>query len=159
VSVRTTGLNHLVLRVRQPRQVADFYCRVLGFEVVGEVGDGAMVFLSATPNHHDLALMRVAPDAPGPDPNAVGMYHAAWQVETLEELSEVRDRLRAEGAQVGQSDHTVSKSLYGKDPEGNEFEVLWNVPAGEWQNDRSRVASRVLPLDLEAEIARRRPPS
>jgi catechol-2,3-dioxygenase len=152
---RTTGLNHLVLRVRDPRRVADFYCRMLGFEEVGSVGNGAMIFLAATPNHHDLALMRVAPDAPGPDPHGVGMYHAAWQVDTLEELREVRERLRAEGAQVGQSDHTVSKSVYAKDPEGNEFEVLWNVPAEEWSNDRSRVASGVLPLDLEGEIARR----
>ena len=38
-------------------------------------------------------------------------------------------RLRGLGALTGASDHGVSKSLYGRDPDGNEFEVMWEVPA------------------------------
>ena len=44
----------------------------------------------------------------------------------------MRERLVAMGALVGESDHGVSKSLYGHDPDGIEFEVLWTVPSDAW---------------------------
>ncbi|HMJ79979.1 MAG TPA: VOC family protein, partial [Candidatus Dormibacteraeota bacterium] len=48
--------------------------------------------------------------------------------------------------------HGVSKSLYGADPDGNEFEIMWRVPREAWGEYERRGA--VLPLDLEAEVAR-----
>ena len=62
----------------------------------------------------------------------MGLYHLAWEVGTLAELADVRQRLSALGALVGASDHRVSKSLYAKDPSGIEFEVMWRVPAEDW---------------------------
>ena len=62
-------------------------------------------------------------------PGAVGLYHLAWEVGTLGELAELRDRLRERDALVGASDHGTTKSLYGKDPDGLEFEIVWLVPA------------------------------
>ena len=53
---------------------------------------------------------------PDPEPR-VGLYHLAWEVGTLADLADARERLRAAGALVGQSDHRVSKSLYAKDPD------------------------------------------
>lgn len=58
-------------------------------------------------------------------------------------------RLRA---LTGTSDHGVSKSLYGRDPDGNEFEVMWRVPRDDWGEYENRGV--VLPLDLDREVAR-----
>jgi catechol-2,3-dioxygenase len=42
-------------------------------------------------------------------------------------------------------------SLYGQDPDGNQFEVFWMLPRGEWE--QRGFGTR--PLDLEGELARR----
>jgi catechol-2,3-dioxygenase len=147
-------LNHAVLYVRDARRAAAFYREALDFEVVAEVGNGAGVFLKAsgTENHHDLGLFSLGADAPRPEPGRVGLYHLAWQVDSIRDLAEMRDRLSRLGSLVGASDHGVSKSLYAKDPDGNEFEVMWDVPRDDWGADAEDAAVR--PLDLEAELAR-----
>jgi catechol-2,3-dioxygenase len=146
-------LNHAVLYVRDARRSAAFYEEAFGFEVLVEYGDGAAVFLRAagTENHHDLGLFSLGAQAPPPQPGRVGLYHLAWQVDTIQDLVEMRDRLVQMGALVGESDHGVSKSLYGKDPDGIEFEVMWQVPRSQWGDmERDAITKR---LDLAAELA------
>ncbi|HEV8276643.1 MAG TPA: hypothetical protein VGQ26_13245, partial [Streptosporangiaceae bacterium] len=82
-----------------------------------------------------------------------GLYHLAWAVGTLTELDEIRRALDARGALVGASDHRVSKSLYAKDPSGIEFEVMWRVPAEDWEAELQQGAM-IAPLDLDAALAR-----
>ncbi len=79
----------------------------------------------------------------------------AWGPERLpgHDLADARERLRAAGALVGQSDHRVSKSLYARDPNGIEFEVMWRVPAEDWDEELSK-GSMIAPLDLDAALAR-----
>jgi catechol-2,3-dioxygenase len=147
-------LNHAVLYVRDARRSAAFYGEAFGFEVLADHGDGAAVFMRAagTENHHDLGLFSLGAQAPPPQPGRVGLYHLAWQVETIQDLAEMRGRLVQMGALVGESDHGVSKSLYGKDPDGIEFEVLWQVPRAQWgPMERDAITQR---LDLAAELAR-----
>jgi catechol-2,3-dioxygenase len=147
-------LNHAVLYVRDARTSAAFYQEALGFTVVGEFGDGAAIFLRAaeTDNHHDLGLFSVGADAPLPRPHGVGLYHLAWQVPTINDLAAMRERLVKVGALVGESDHGVSKSLYSKDPDGIEFEVMWAVPREDWGAlEHEAVIER---LDLPAALAR-----
>ena len=55
---------------------------------------------------------------------------------TRSRISPRRPPARERGALVGESDHGVVKSLYAKDPDGIEFEVMWAVP-------RERVADEV----------------
>jgi catechol-2,3-dioxygenase len=147
-------LNHAVLYVRDARRAAAFYEEALDFEVVAELGDGAAVFLKAagTENHHDLGLFSLGPQAPPPQPGRVGLYHLAWQVDSIQDLAAMRDRLTRLGALAGASDHGVSKSLYAKDPDGNEFEVMWDVPREHWGT--AEHVAVVAPLDLDAELAR-----
>jgi catechol-2,3-dioxygenase len=147
-------LNHAVLYVRDARRSAAFYREALDFEIVAEVGDGAGVFLKAagTDNHHDLGLFSLGPQAPLPQPGRVGLYHLAWQVDSIRDLAELQRRLSGLGALVGASDHGVSKSLYAKDPDGNEFEVMWDVPRQDWGAYAKDAV--VQPLNLEAELAR-----
>jgi catechol-2,3-dioxygenase len=83
----------------------------------------------------------------------VGLYHLAWEVGTLADLADAREKLAAAGALVGQSDHRVSKSLYAKDPDGIEFEVMWRVPAEDWKQEMSQ-GDMIAPLDLDEALAR-----
>ena len=140
--------------MRDARRSAAFYAEAFGFEVLAEYGDGAAVFMRAagTENHHDLGLFSLGPQAPPPQPGRVGLYHLAWQVDTIHDLAEMRGRLVGMGALAGESDHGVSKSLYGKDPDGIEFEVMWQVPRSEWGDMEHDAITRR--LDLAAELAR-----
>lgn len=126
-------LNHAVLYIRDVARSVEFYTAVFGFEVAAEI-PGRAAFLSAegTLNDHDLGLFAIGPDAPGPEQGRVGLYHLAWEVGTLRELADTARLLTERDALVGSSDHLVSKSLYAKDPDGNEFEVMWRVPREDW---------------------------
>jgi len=148
-------LNHAVLYVRDARRAAAFYSEALGFQVVADYGDGAAVFMRAaeTDNHHDLGLFSLGAQAPPPQPGRVGLYHLAWEVATIQDLADMRTRLQQMGALAGESDHGVSKSLYAKDVDGNEFEVMWEVPAAEWGDMEHEAITRR--LDLDAELAKR----
>ncbi|MBM7416552.1 MULTISPECIES: VOC family protein [Nocardiaceae] len=150
-------LNHAVLYVRDAQRSARFYSDVLGFRVVMSMGDRA-VFVQApdSTNDHDLGLFSIGDEA-GASPagrSTVGLYHLAWEVQTLSDLVDLREKLAAAGALVGASDHSTSKSLYGQDPDGIEFEIAWLVPADRIDDAVLRGRSTVAPLDLDAEIAR-----
>jgi catechol-2,3-dioxygenase len=146
-------LNHAVLYVDDLARVVDFYRYALGFEVRMEIpGQAAFLRARGSANDHDLGLFEVGA-AERPRGRYVGLYHLAWEVGTLAELAQVRARLEERGALVGASDHRVSKSLYAKDPSGIEFEVMWRVPAENWEEEM-RSGEMISPLDLEAELAR-----
>ncbi|MFF7208942.1 VOC family protein [Streptomyces sp. NPDC008238] len=146
-------LNHAVLYIRDVARSVEFYTAVFGFRIDAEI-PGRAAFLSAqdTLNDHDLGLFALGPDAPGPEQGRVGLYHLAWEVGTLGELADTARLLTERGALVGSSDHVVSKSLYAKDPDGNEFEVMWRVPREDWPEDQG--ITRPLPLDLQADLDR-----
>ncbi len=146
-------LNHAVLYVRDAMVSAEFYGRLFGFEVVDNIG-GRAVFMRAGggDNHHDLGLFSVGPNAPRAPRGSTGLYHLAWEVPTIEDLATAASELQSAGALGGASDHGVSKSLYGQDPDGNEFEIMWRVPREAWGEYETKGA--VLPLDIEAEVAR-----
>jgi catechol-2,3-dioxygenase len=147
------GLNHAVLYVRDARRTAAFYGNVLGFTPVIEDNRGAFVFMRApeSANHHDIAFFTVGADAKPSEAGSrtVGLYHIAWEVGSLDELAAARARLDAAGALVGASDHGANKSLYAKDPDGLEFEVMWLVPPALWGDEEHEAIIRPLNLDAE----------
>ena len=149
-----TRLNHAVLFVRDAEAAADFYGRVFGFRNLGAPPGMRAAFMRAegTDNHHDLGLFEVGPDAMKPPRGSVGLYHLAWEVETIEDLARMSQTLREARALTGTSDHGVSKSLYGMDPDGNEFEIMWMLPRAQWGGYDS--SAPVAPLDLPAELSR-----
>ncbi len=154
MTIPVARLNHAVLYVRDATAAAEFYGRVFGFEVVESAFGGRAVFMRSADgeNHHDLGLFSVGPDAPRPPRGSVGLYHLAWEVPTIEDLAMAAETLSAEGALGGASDHGVSKSLYGADPDGNEFEIMWRVPREAWGEFESKGV--VMPLDMDAELKR-----
>jgi catechol-2,3-dioxygenase len=148
-------LNHAVLYVGDVERSVAFYRDILGFRVIEDmVGLPGAVFLRApgSTNDHDLGLFETGrPPAP---PGAAGLYHLAWEVDTLADLDDLAGRLTAAGAFVGSSDHSTTKSLYGRDPDGIEFEIAWIVPADVLDDAARATRSRIRPLDLPHEMAR-----
>ena len=147
------GMNHAVLYVRDARRTAAFYRDVLGFVPVIEHEAGFFVFMRASEshNHHDIAFFTIGADAAPSQAGSgtVGLYHIAWEVGSLEELAAMRDRLDAASALVCSSDHGPNKSLYAKDPDGLEFEVMWLVPPELWGDEEHEAIIRPLNIDAE----------
>jgi catechol-2,3-dioxygenase len=148
-------LNHAVLYVHDLASAVDFYTATLGFEIRTEIpGQAAFLRAPGSANDHDLGLFGIGGTGiPADAPPRAGLYHLAWEVGTLAELAEIRRALAGRGALVGASDHRVSKSLYAKDPSGIEFEVMWRVPAEDWETELEQ-GPMIAPLDLEAAQAR-----
>jgi catechol-2,3-dioxygenase len=154
-----TRLNHAVLYVRDAQRAAAFYEDVLGFRRIGMAeGFTGAVFLQApgSTNDHDLGLFTVGEGAgpSGAGRQTVGLYHLAWEVDTLGELQRLSAKLSEAGALVGASDHGTTKALYAKDPDGIEFEVSWLVPAARIDDATLEARSRIEPLDLDREVER-----
>jgi catechol 2,3-dioxygenase-like lactoylglutathione lyase family enzyme len=148
-------LNHAVLYVRDAERSARFFEEVLGFRRVGayQFPGGAFLQAPGSTNDHDLGLFSIGEQA-DPSPagrTAVGLYHLAWEVDTLGDLVSYAQSLSEVGALVGASNHGATRSLYAKDPDGLEFELAWVVPAA-LLGPGDRAGSR--PLDLDADIAR-----
>jgi catechol-2,3-dioxygenase len=154
------GLNHAVLYVRDVARSVDFYERVLGFTVIPGTPRalrGAAAFLRApgSTNDHDLGLFQLeGAGASTAGVETVGLYHVAWEVDTLEELERLFGILTEHGALTGASDHGATKSLYGRDPDGLEFEIAWFVPADRLDEATLEARKRIRRLDLEHEKER-----
>ena len=146
-------LNHAVLYVRDVNRSVAFYSEVLGFRQVMGMGGAAFLQAEGSSNDHDLGLFQVGAEAG--DTRAgrgtVGLYHLAWEVDTLAELQRISGVLTERGALVGASDHGSTKALYAHDPDGIEFEVSWLVPAALLDPDQT-ISTQ--PLHLEREIER-----
>lgn len=147
-------LNHAVLFVSDLARAVQFYQQTFGMAVIAEEPRANAAFLraSGSDNHHDLALFGLGRQASRPPGGHVGLYHLAWQVDTIDELVEARQALIASGAFSGESSHGATKSLYGADPDGNEFEVMWMLPRAHWGDYES--SATVEALDLPAEVSR-----
>jgi catechol-2,3-dioxygenase len=149
-------LNHAVLYVRDVERSVAFYRDALDFEVVMGMRGAAFLQAPGSTNDHDLGLFEIgenaAPSLAGR--TSVGLYHLAWEIDTLEELERVSAKLSELGALVGASDHGTTKALYAKDPDGLEFEVSWLVPASLLTDEVLAARSSIRPLDLSADKER-----
>jgi catechol-2,3-dioxygenase len=151
-------LNHAVLYVRNVDRSMAFYRDVLGFEVLSAMTVRGAAFLraSGSSNDHDLGLFELG-DAATASPagrTSVGLYHLAWEVDTLGDLEALAATLADAGALVGASDHSTTKSLYGHDPDGLEFEIAWIVPADLLDDATLAGRTSIRPLDLKREMER-----
>jgi catechol-2,3-dioxygenase len=155
MSIRPVRLNHAVLFVTDLARSERFYTEVFGMEVASREPRANAVFLRLprSVHDHDIGLMGVGPAAPPKRRGGIGLYHLAWQVDTIDDLQQARTLLAEAGAYTGESSHGgTTKSVYGADPDDNEFEIMWMLPREQWAAYAS--GSSLEPLDLAAEISR-----
>ncbi len=121
-------IGHLVLNVKDVEAATKFYTDVLGFEVALE-RPGFGMFLTCGRVHHDLALFQAKEDAQPVTEGGLGLNHMAIQVEDFEELKDYYHRLQEyyEVSELRTVDHSMTKSIYIKDPDGNGIELFCNT--------------------------------
>ncbi len=144
-------MNHAVLYVSDLERSKRFWSTALEMDIVAEVPGGVFLQLSNGTNDHDLGLFEVgtAGSTVGRPP---GLYHLAWQVDTIDQLIDARKTLADLGSLVGESSHGTTKSVYARDPDGIEFEVMWMLPQSEWDKFGQRAI--VEPINFDAELKR-----
>jgi len=143
-------LGHVVFYVKDLERSLGFYRDLLGFNEVGRIFNGAAAALTSGRTHHELLLIQVG-NAPGPQSGPRrGLYHIGIKVgDSVEELRQAKRELDQAGISIdGMSDHTVSQSLYLKDPDGNEVELYVDADEAIWRNDPAAVVSPIKPLLL-----------
>lgn len=143
-------LGHVVFYVKDLERSLTFYRDLLGFTEVGRIFNGAAAALTSGRTHHEVLLIQVG-DAPGsPNGRRRGLYHIGIKVgDSLDELRQAKRELAQAGITIdGMSDHTVSQSLYLKDPDGNEVELYVDADESVWKNNPEAVVSPIKPLRL-----------
>ncbi|UVT15209.1 MAG: VOC family protein [Nitrospira sp.] len=143
-------LGHVVFYVKELDRSLGFYRDLLGFKEVARIFNGAAAALTSGRTHHELLLIQVG-EAPGPPTGRHrGLYHIGIKVgDSLDELRQAKRDLEQAGIQIdGMSDHTVSQSLYLKDPDGNEVELYVDADESVWRNNPALVMAPIKPLNL-----------
>jgi catechol 2,3-dioxygenase len=148
-------IGHVHLRVADLECALDFYCRVLGFELMQKMG-GEAAFVSAGGYHHHIGLNTwESRGGSPPPPGATGLYHFAIRYPSRPALADALRRLRAAKIPLeGAADHGVSEALYLRDPDGNGIELYYDRPRQKWpKTPEGEIEMYTRPLDLENLLA------
>ncbi|RPD38530.1 VOC family protein [Chitinophaga barathri] len=131
-----TRIGHVHLKVSDLQRSLDFYCGLLGFELMTKFGDQA-AFISAGGYHHHIGLNTWHSKGMPPAPvNAAGLYHVAILYPERKDLAAIYKRLTEAKVQfTGFADHGVSEALYLNDPDENGLELYWDRPRDQWPVD------------------------
>jgi len=132
-----TRIGHVHLKVSDLQRSLDFYCGLLGFELMMKYGSQA-AFISAGGYHHHIGLNTWHSLGSGPAPErAPGLYHIAILYPERKDLAEILQRLLDANYPhvTGASDHGVSEAIYLNDLDKNGVELYWDRPKELWPTD------------------------
>jgi catechol 2,3-dioxygenase len=145
-------IGHVHLKVSDLQRALDFYCGVLGFELMQRMGSQA-AFISAGGYHHHIGLNTwESAGGRAPAPGTTGLYHSAILYPTRVALAEALNRVIKAGISLdGAADHGVSEALYLRDPDDNGVELYWDRPKELWpRGSNGELAMFTRHLDLRA---------
>jgi len=145
-------IGHVHLKVAELERALDFYCGVLGFELMQRYGERA-AFISAGGYHHHIGLNTwESLGGPPPPKGTTGLFHTAIRYPTRAALADALRRVMAAGIPLdGASDHGVSEALYLRDPDHNGVELYWDRPAELWpRTPDGHLAMDTRRLDVDA---------
>lgn len=150
-SLHPRGVNHLALSTTDMKRQLEFWCDVLGLPLkalywmhgvegtyhgfVELAPDSYVAFVQHPDNGKEVEFGVSHADGSGGAVRGGTMQHVAFHVDTLDEVLEMRDRLRSRGVQVmGPLDHGMIQSIYFEGPEGLNLEVCCgsNIDANAW---------------------------
>jgi catechol 2,3-dioxygenase len=145
-----TRIGHVHLKVSDLRRSLEFYCGLLGFEVVTTYGADA-AFISAGGYHHHIGLnVWYSKDAPPAPRNTAGLFHVAILYPSRKDLAIILQRLMDAKIRFGASDHGVSEAIYLNDPDENGLELYCDKPREEWpRKPDGSIEMFTRPLDLD----------
>jgi len=164
-AVQPSGVNHLVLNVRDIERSHAFWSELVGFKQVGggaprPDGSPGMRFYAGQEGslHHDLALAQVANPEEIEDPSEpwsmrglrTGVNHIAIKYPDRESWLRQLKFLQSKGVPFHvRVDHGMTHSVYISDPDGHGIEVLYELPREVWEEDiaSALVWAKRLPTD------------
>ena len=136
---RPRKLGHVNIFVRNAERARDWYEDLLGLHTHGFTAGRAAFMTSDLGNSHEIALLEVGDDAPGPQRGQVGLNHMAWYMDSLDDLKEIYFRIKEKNVEIERvSDHGHAIGIYIRDLDGNGIEISYEMPAGEWGHDESK---------------------
>ena len=150
-----TRIGHVHLKVSDLDRSLEFYCGLLGFELITTYGDQA-AFISAGGYHHHIGLNTWhSKDAPPAPVRSAGLFHIAILYPERKDLAEILKRLLDEDHSIsGASDHGVSEAIYLNDPDQNGVELYWDRPRKEWsQKEDGSIELFTRQLDVDGLLA------
>lgn len=147
-----TRIGHVHLKVADLQRALDFYCGVLGFQVMQRM-EAKAAFLSAGGYHHHIGLNTwESLGGSPPPPGSTGLYHVAILYPSRAMLANAYRRLQQAGVRLdGAADHGVSEALYLRDPDGNGVELYHDRAESLWPRGADgQLQMFTRPLDLRA---------
>ena len=147
MSYQPKYLGHVNIFVRNAERSQTWYADVLGLHTYG-LRPGRVAFMAADlEQSHEIALVQVGEDAPGPQKRQVGLNHMAWMMSSLDDLKELYQRLKDKGVPIERvADHGVSIGIYLRDPDGNGVEVSYELPRSQWPRQERLFAEDLVEL-------------
>jgi catechol 2,3-dioxygenase len=144
-------VGHVVIKMRDLEAAKRFYGDILGMKITDQ-REGFGVFFRFQDYHHDIAVFKVDEDADAPQKNQVGLAHIALIADSFDTVKSMYQRLKEQDVPIVRTvDHGITRSVYFKDPEGNELEIYCEVPEVDWHNVDTIIKAD--PIDLEAATA------
>ena len=126
-------LGHVNIYVRNAERARVWYEDLLGLHTYGFTPGRTAFMTSDLGNSHEIALIEVGEDAPGPQLGQVGLNHMAWYMESLDDLKDAYQHIQDLNIPIENiADHGVSIGIYLKDPDGNGVEVSYELPRDQW---------------------------
>ena len=136
MSYKPRKLGHVNIFVRNAERARDWYEDLLGLHTYGFTPGRAAFMTSDLGNSHEIALVEVGEDAPGPQKGQVGLNHLAWYMDSLDDLKELYFRMKEKHIEIERvSDHGHAIGIYIRDPDGNGIEVSYEMPSSAWGHD------------------------
>jgi len=94
-------------------------------------------------------VSKLEDDAESPRKNQGRQAHIGLIADSFHTVKPMYQRLKAHDVPIVRTvDHGITKSVYFKDPEGNELEIYCEVPERPWQEQDTIIVAD--PIDLEA---------
>lgn len=146
-----TRIGHVHLKVSDLQRALDFYCGLLGFELITTYGKEA-AFISAGGYHHHIGLNTwYSKEGPPAPKHTAGLFHTAIVYPSRSDLAiAVQRLLDANYPLTGEADHGVSEAIYLDDPDGNGVELYHDRPREEWpKNKDGSIHMYTRPLDMQ----------
>ena len=132
MSYKPKYLGHVNIFVRNAERSQKWYSDLLGLHTY-DLRPNAAFMAADIEQSHEIALIEVGDDAPGPERGRVGLNHMAWMMESLDDLKEIYLRIKEKNIPITRvSDHGISIGVYFHDPDGNGIEVSYELPRSQW---------------------------